>query len=154
MGKGIRSYDGLMVSKALVSVAVLSVVLLSGCSQGSTNSAEGLEFASSACQLQAQIASSAFDPQKISVRDLSVLDDVATQKTLLASKAAEKDERWRVLAEASTAISAFAARLLEVRLDSEQVNEAISPEMWEQYKTASNAFIAECQTALADLPTP
>jgi hypothetical protein len=148
VGKGIRSYDGLMSSKVLLGAVVCSVVLLSGCGQGSRDSAEGLELAASACQLQAQTTSTAFDPQEISVSDLALLDEVATQKTALSEQAAELDDRWVVLSEASAAISAFAARFLEVRLDSGQVDEAISPEMWEQYKTASNAFIAECSSAL------
>jgi hypothetical protein len=109
---------------------------------------QGLELAVAACELQTQTSSAAFDPQKISVSELAQLDEAAAQKTLLSSQAAELDERWVVLSEASAAISAFAARLLEVRLDDAQVNEAISPEMWEQYKTASNAFIAECSGAL------
>jgi hypothetical protein len=112
------------------------------------DTAQGLELAVAACELQAQTSSSAFDPQKISVSELALLDDAAAQKTLLSSQAAELDERWVLLSEASAAISVFAARLLEVRLDGAQVNEAISPEMWEQYKTASNAFIAECSSAL------
>ncbi len=148
MGMGIPSYDGLMSSKVLLGAVFCSVVLLSGCGQGSTDSAEGLELAASACQLQAQTTSTAFDPQEISVSDLALLDEVATQKTVLSEQAAELDDRWMVLSEASAAISAFAARFLEVRIDSGQVDEAISPEMWEQYKTASNALIAECSSAL------
>ena len=154
VGTDIRSYDGFMSSVGRITAVACSLVLLSGCSLGSTDSAEGLKLAESACQLQAQTSSSVFDPQEISVSDLALLDEVATQKTAKSEQAAELDDRWMVLSEASAAISAFAARLLEVRLDSGRVNEAISPEMWEQYKTASNAFIAECQSALADLPTP
>ena len=151
---GIRSYDGLMSSKVLLGAVVCSAVLLSGCAQGSTDSAEGLALAASACQLQAQTSSTNFDPQEISVSDVALLDEVATEKTVLLEQAAELDDRWVVLSEASAAISAFAARFLEVRLDSGLVNEAISPEMWEQYKTASNAFIAECSSALELVKAP
>jgi hypothetical protein len=148
VGMDIRSYDGFVPSVVRITAVACSLVFLSGCSLGSTDSAEGLELAESACQLQAQTASTAFDPQEINVSDLALLDEVAAQKTVLAEQAAELDDRWMVLSEASAAISAFAARLLEVRLDSGEVNEVISPEMWEQYKTASNAFLAECNSAL------
>jgi hypothetical protein len=148
VGMDIRSYDGFMSSVGRITAVACSLVLLSGCSLGSTDSAEGLELAESACQLQVQTSSSAFDPQEISVSDLVLLDEVATQKTVLAEQAAELDDRWVILSEASAAISVFASRLLEVRLDDAKVDEAISPEMWEQYKTASNAFLAECSSAL------
>ncbi len=78
-----------------------------------------------------------------------MLADAAELKRDLSAEAAALDERWAVLAEASAAISAFAGRLLEVRTEGEGVAEAVTPAMWEQYKTASNAFIAECQAALA-----
>ncbi len=148
VGMDIRSYDVSMPFVGRITAVACSVLLLSGCSLGSTDTAEGLELAESACRLQAQTTSSAFDPQKISVSDLVLLDGVATQKTVLSEQAAELDDRWMVLSEASAAISVFAARLLEVRLDDANVSEAISPDMWEQYKTASNAFLAECSSAL------
>jgi hypothetical protein len=91
-----------------------------------------------------------FDPESVAVVELSRLSAAASRKSELSAQAAALDDRWSLLADASAAIAAFADRLLEVRIEGTAASEAISPAMWEQYKTASNAFIAECQAVLND----
>ena len=65
----------------------------------------------------------------------------------LASQAAALSERWLLLSEVSTAIAVFAQQLIEVREQG-----AISLSMWDDYKTASNTYLAECQSALKNIP--
>lgn len=134
----------------LVSIALL--MLTTACSAGSAGMSDAQAMAAQACNVVTDAPATGFDPQTAQIEDLSVLAAAAVRKSELADQAAEADERWAVLSEASAAISAFAQRLLEVRMEGESTDVAITPDMWEQYKTASNAFIAECQAALA-LPT-
>lgn len=131
-----------------VSVAALVVA----CSAGVSDSADAQQLAAQACSVTAESPQTGFDPQTERIEELSVLADAASTKSQLAEQAAEADERWMVLSEASAAISAFAQVLLDARIEGEQTDQAISPAMWEQYKTASNAFLAECQFALASEP--
>jgi len=39
--------------------------------------------------------------------------------------------------------------LRDARATGREVDEAVTPEMWDQYKYASDAFVLECQDALA-----
>lgn len=136
----------------LTRIALGSIVILvftAACSSGSSSTLDAQALAAQACSLVTDAPETGFDPQTAQIEDLSVLAAAAVRKGELADQAATADERWGVLSEASAAISAFAQRLLEVRMEGESTDVAITPAMWEQYKTASNAFIAECQAALA-----
>lgn len=64
----------------------------------------------------------------------------------MADQAAALNERWLLLSEVSAAIAAFAQKLIEEREDGD-----ISSNMWDDYKTASNTYLAECQSALENV---
>lgn len=132
---------------------VLITLLTAGCSAGPSDAEQARDLASSACTVETEASSGGFDPETVAVEELSRLSAAATLKSELSAQAATLDDRWSLLADASAAISAFAQRLLDVRMEGEDTAAAITPAMWEQYKTASNAYIAECQDALAD-PSP
>jgi len=61
----------------------------------------------------------------------------------LADQAAALNERWLLLSEVSAAISAFAQQLIEAREEG-----AMSLSMWDDYKSASNTYLAECRSAM------
>lgn len=68
------------------------------------------------------------------------------RRSELAKQAAELNERWLLLSEVSTAIAVFAEKLLE-----DQNGDAISLNMWDDYKMASNTYLAECAAALENV---
>jgi hypothetical protein len=87
-----------------------------------------------------------FNPQTASVSELSKLADTAMRRSELADQAAALNERWLLLSEVSATIAAFAQKMLEDR-----GNDSISLIMWNDYKTASNTYLAECQFVLENL---
>lgn len=84
-----------------------------------------------------------FNSQDKSVSELSQLADTAMRRSELADQAAALNDRWSLLSEVSADIAAFAQQLLEV-----SDKDAISLSMWDDYKTASNTYLTECQSAL------
>lgn len=65
----------------------------------------------------------------------------------MADQAAELNDRWLLLSEVSAAIAAFAQQLIEVREQG-----TISLNMWDEYKSASNTYLAECKSAMKNVP--
>jgi len=68
------------------------------------------------------------------------------RRSELADQAAALNERWLLLSEVSAAIAGFAQQLIQVREEG-----AISLSMWDDYKNASNTYLAECQSALKNV---
>jgi predicted ATPase len=87
-----------------------------------------------------------FNPQGASISELSKLADTAIRRSELADQAAALSKRWLLLSEVSAAIAAFAEQLLEEREEG-----AISLSAWDDYKTASNTYLAECEAALKNV---
>lgn len=65
----------------------------------------------------------------------------------MADQAAELNDRWLLLSEVSAAIAVFAQQLIEVREQG-----TISLNMWDEYKSASNTYLAECKSAMKNVP--
>lgn len=134
---------------AVVAVAVLG---LAGCSSEAPEQA--LANAASACSAEAPDLPVGFDVRTASAVQLSELASSAAARKALAEQAATDDDRWQVLADAAAAITSFAGVLRDVRATGGDIDEAVTPEMWDQYKYASDAFVLECQDALADTVRP
>ncbi len=133
-GLGIALFAGLCLS-------------LGACSGGADTEVEANDLAVRACTAQTVQLREGFNPQTASVSELSKLADTAMRRSDLADQAAALSERWLLLSEVSAAIAAFAQQLLEVREQG-----AISLSMWDDYKTASSTYLAECQSALKNVP--
>ena len=125
----------------------VAVVGLAGCSSEAPEQA--LVNATSACSAEAPDLPPGFDVRTASTGQLSALASSATARKVLAEQAATDDDRWQVLADAASAISSFAGVLRDARATGRVVDEVVTPEMWDQYKYASDAFVLECQDALA-----
>lgn len=119
---------------------------LGACSGGADSDARANGFAIRACTTQAVPPRQGFNPQGASVSELSKLADTAMRRSELADQAAALNERWLPLSEVSAAIAAFAQQLLKVREEG-----AISLSMWDEYKSSSNTYLAECQSALKNI---
>jgi hypothetical protein len=122
---------------------------LGACSQGANSDVEANDLAIRACTVQTVQSREGFNPQTASVSELSQLADTAKRRSDLASQAAALSERWLLLSEVSAAIAAFAQQLIEAREEG-----AISLSMWDDYKTVSNTYLAECQSALKNVSGP
>ena len=122
---------------------------LGACSQGANSDVEANDLAIRACTAQTDQTREGFNPQTASVSELSKLADTAMRRSDLASQAAALNERWLLLSEVSAAIAAFAQQLIEEREEG-----AISLSMWDDYKTASNTYLAECRSALKNVSGP
>lgn len=119
---------------------------LSACSGGANSDSLANDFAIRACTPQTVQAREGFNPQDASVSELSRLADTAIRRSELADQAAALNDRWLLLAEVSAAIAAFAQQLLEEREEG-----TISLSAWDDYKSASNTYLAECQSALKNV---
>lgn len=128
-------------------LAVFLCVSLSACSFGSDNGARANELAVQACTAGETASVEGFDPQITSDRELAKLAISAAGRSELAQQAAELNERWLLLSQVSADIAAFAQKLLEEREGS-----GITLNMWNDYKSASNIFLAECKSALESVP--
>lgn len=129
-------------------LAVAAAILgLAGCSSEAPEQALGN--ATSACSAAAPDLPAGFDVRTASSSQLSELASSAAARKALAEQAATDDDRWQVLADAASAISSFAGVLRDARATGREVDEVVTPEMWDQYKYASDAFVLECQDALA-----
>lgn len=131
-----------------ISIPLIAGLCLSlgACSGGADSDARANDFAIRACTPQAAQPREGFNPQAASVSELSKLADTAMRRSELADQAAALNERWLLLSEVSAAIAAFAQKLIEEREDGD-----ISSNMWDDYKTASNTYLAECQSALENV---
>jgi hypothetical protein len=123
-------------------VPILGGAFLMGCS------ASGLSEAREACSIPAVESSAGFNPDAEPISQLVAGAKVAQQRAELANEAANVNGRWSVLSEASNALVAFADLLVETRMDGLPVSDVTTPEMWDQAKFASDAFLAECKAAL------
>jgi hypothetical protein len=65
----------------------------------------------------------------------------------LAEQAASLNDRWADLSDASRAIASIADLLVQARMEGVRVDAVTTPEMWDQVKYASDAFLAECARA-------
>jgi hypothetical protein len=128
---------------ALVTFLCLS---LGACSSGADSVAQANDFAIRACTAQTVQPREGFNLHTASISELSQLADTAIRRSELADQAAALNEEWLLLSEVSADIAAFAQKILEDREDG-----AISLNMWDDYKTASNTYLAECQSALENV---
>jgi uncharacterized lipoprotein len=131
-------------SAVLLTVSILAIA---GCS--SEAPAQALESALSACSAPAPSLPAGFDVRSASADQLSALASSASTRKSLAEDAATADDRWQSLADAAAAISSFAGVLRDARMTGRSVDDAATPQMWDQYKYASDAFVLECKGALA-----
>jgi hypothetical protein len=120
---------------------------LGACSSGADTDVEANDLAIRACTAQTVQSREGFNPQTASISELMRLADTAMRRSDLASQAAALNERWLLLSEVSTAIAVFAQQLIEER----EVG-TIPLSRWDEYKTASNTYLAECQSALNNVP--
>ncbi len=130
---------------------------IGACSVGANNEVRANELAIQACTTQAVQSRDGFNPNAVTVEELSGLADTAIRRSELADQAAALTKRWLLLAEASSAIAVFAQQLLQERVESDGVGSDVSQgtitaRMWDQYKAASNIYLAECQSVLKDVP--
>jgi hypothetical protein len=128
-------------------VVAVGVLGLAGCS--SEDPAQARDTARSACDAQTPRLPAGFDVRTATGDQLSELAASAAARKVLADQAATDDDRWQVLADAASAISSFAGVLRDARMTGRTVDDAVTPEMWDQYKYASDAFVLECRDALA-----
>ena len=139
-----------------LSAAFIAGLCLSlGACSGSTDSdARANDLAIRACTAQTVQPREGFNPQVASVSELSKLAETAIHRSELADQAAALSERWLLLSEVSTTIAAFAQQLIEVREEGTKEQDAISLSVWDDYKTASNTYLTECQSALKNVSGP
>ena len=119
-----------------------AAMLLTGCSGADVAGAADL--ARAACDYPAP-STPGFDPDTAPLALLVELDQVASARSDLAADAAALDDRWQPLADAATALAAYAGRLRELKSDSGVPSGQMTPMMWDQLKYASDAFILECR---------
>lgn len=142
-------------SRSLLSVGavvIASALALAGCS--SEDPAQALVDATSACSAEAPDLPAGFDVRTATPDQLSELAASAASRKARAEQAATADDRWQVLADAAAAISSFAGVLRDARATGREIDAAVTPEMWDQYKYASDAFVLECRDALAATVRP
>jgi hypothetical protein len=152
--------------KRLLSIA-LGIALIAGlssslgaCSVGVDTDSQANDLAIRACTSQTLAQREGFNPQTASVSELTQLADIALRKSEWADQAAALSPRWSLLADVSEAIAAFARQLVNVRegvredaRGEEREEGAISLDIWDEYKSASNTYLAECRTALKNVPS-
>jgi hypothetical protein len=133
---------------------------LGACSVGVDTDSQANDLAIRACTSQALAPREGFNPQTASVSELTQLADIAMRKSEWADQAAALSPRWSLLSEVSAAIAAFAQQLVNVREGAredargeEREEGAISLDIWDEYKSASNTYLAECRTALKNVPS-
>ncbi len=130
---------------------------LGACSVGVDTDAQANDLAIRACTSQTIAPREGFNPQTASVSELTELADIALRKSEWADQAATLSPRWSLLSEVSAAIAVFAQQVLAVGENvSEGVREegAISLDMWDEYKSASDTYLTECESALKNVSGP
>ncbi len=125
---------------------------LGACSVGVDTDSQANDLAIRACTSQTIAQREGFNPQTASVSELTELADIALRKSEWADQAAALSPRWSLLSEVSAAIAAFAQQLVNVREGAREEG-AISLDIWDEYKSASNTYLAECRTALKNVPS-
>ena len=125
---------------------------LGACSVGVDTDSQANDLAIRACTSQTLAQREGFNPQTASVSELTELADIALRKSEWADQAAALSPRWSLLADVSEAIAAFAQQLVNVREGAREEG-AISLDIWDEYKSASNTYLAECRTALKNVPS-
>jgi hypothetical protein len=125
---------------------------LGACSVGVDTDSQANDLAIRACTSQTIAQREGFNPQTASVSELTQLADIALRKSEWADQAAALSPRWSLLSEVSAAIAAFAQQLVNVREGAREEG-AISLDIWDEYKSASNTYLAECRTALKNVPS-
>ena len=123
---------------------VVAAIVLVGC--GSSAEAARAD-AMSACSLPAPETPN-FDADAANYTLLLELADVARERADLAQRAADQDEVWQVLADATGMLASAASRIEEIRRTGGRVAEQFPAEVWDQVKYASDAFVVECRAAL------
>jgi basic membrane lipoprotein Med (substrate-binding protein (PBP1-ABC) superfamily) len=118
-----------------------AIMALTGCS--GTQAAKDL--ATQACFLPGPVAEPGFNPETADLSDLVESASIAKRRAEIAEEAAQQDERWRNLSDATRAIATFANVLVDARMDGVPVTDATTPQMWDQAKYAQDAFQAECR---------
>ncbi len=132
---------------------------LSACSTGADKEGEAKDLVVQVCTSESVHSREGFNPNASTSTELATLANTALVRSQLAGRAAVLNERWLLLSEASAAIAVFAQQLLEQRITSDigetdSAQGLISSSMWDEYKSASNAYIAECRYALKDVSIP
>jgi hypothetical protein len=127
-------------------ILAFSLTALAGCSDASAEEARSL--ARQACTAPAPVVPAGFQASTASTNLLGELAESAALRRMLADRAAVEDGRWQGLADAAGAIASFAGVLRHARSVGRDVDEAVTPAMWDQYKYASDAFVVECRAAL------
>lgn len=107
---------------------------------------DGTALAAEACAPR-ENAASAFDPETAPLSELERNARVAGERATLAAQAAAADGRWQVLSDAANALAAFAEVLRDARMDDVSIADVTTPDMWDQAKYASDAFLIECRRA-------
>lgn len=133
-----------MIRASLALVAVIGSVALAGCTSAAD---EARDLAGQACALPAPEAPN-FDPDTADYGLLVTLADVARQRADLAQRAAEADDWWQVLADATAMLASAAERIEEIRRTGGAVSEQLPPAVWDQIKYASDAVVVECRRAM------
>lgn len=141
----------------MIAVVAGFCLSINACSTGANDGVQANEFAIQACTTQAVASREGFDPNAVTVEELLALAGTAILRSQLADQAAASTDRWLLLAEASSAIAVFAQQLLRERVENDGVGGAVSQgtitaRKWDQYKSASNICLAECQSVIKDVP--
>jgi hypothetical protein len=119
----------------------IALMALTGCSGAQA----AKDLATQACFLPGPPAQPGFNPDTADLSDLVKSASIADRRAELAEQAAERDERWQNLSDATRAIATFANVLVDARMDGVPVADATTPQMWDQAKFAQDAFQAECR---------
>ncbi len=127
-------------------VAASAATLLAGCGD---EGATAQRSAAASCSYPVP-ATPNFDAQTADPALLAELAIAARERSRLADEAATVAQRWQALADAARVLSVAADRVLEVRTEGGSVAEEIPLEVWNQVKLASDAFLIECRSALAE----
>lgn len=131
--------------RALSAVVVLSVTAaVAGCASSAESARDD---AARACTLSAPDTPN-FDADTADYALLLELSRVARERADIAQRAADQDEAWQILADATAMLASSADRIEEIRRTGGTVAEEFPAAVWDQIKYASDAFVVECRAAL------
>jgi hypothetical protein len=128
-----------------IGMVLCSLAAVAACSSGVD---EARVSARQACTAPGPTVPVGFDARTAEPALLGELAASAATRKARAEEAAGADPRWQALADAAGAISTFAGVLRDARAIGTDVDTAVTPAMWDQYKYASDAFVIECRAAL------
>jgi hypothetical protein len=135
------AYRGPMAGFPRILIAGSLIGLLAACG------GSGVDTAREACDVSGPQAQAGFDPETEPLSRLQQSATAAMARAELAEQAASLNDRWADLSDASRAIASFADLLVQARMEGVRVDAVTTPEMWDQVKYASDAFLAECARA-------